>query len=224
MKSKLVERFCSKYFVPSLPGHRIKGNLLYIADVDYLLRGYSFESSAFSKNRFTIEVFIQPLYMPVDYLFFNFGNRLGTLSKESDFWWEYDETKENEMTSDILSMIKKFGEKFLDKGRSLQSFVNEFDKPDILRNPNNKEAVGNAYILLEEYRRPKVLMNGLHHSLVEQINKNPEIDWLTHMDNRVLTLLDLLNKGEFRKAKQQLLDWREYTLSKLKLTGNIIKN
>lgn len=94
MKTQLVRRLSNNYLLPNLPCYKSKGHLIYNGEVSHLLQGFRFESSAFDKDLFTIQVFVQPLFIPVTYLTFGYGNRLGFLSKGKDIWWKYEKSNE----------------------------------------------------------------------------------------------------------------------------------
>jgi hypothetical protein len=60
-----------------LPGFVIKGSLMFLPPVKDLLRGIYFEPSATAKRAFYVTVFVLPLYVPTEHLYFNLGKRIG---------------------------------------------------------------------------------------------------------------------------------------------------
>ncbi len=88
MKVKYVKKLYKNYLSEALPGFGIQGHLVYYEQVEYLLRGFYFESSAFCADDFNIYVFVQPLFIPLTNLWFSFGHRLGELSSKGIAkWW-----------------------------------------------------------------------------------------------------------------------------------------
>src|SRR4051812_10855940 len=59
-------------------GFQRAGTLLFRSPVGHLLHGIEFDSSAFTKTTLYVTAFLQPLYLPVDYVFFTYGGRLRT--------------------------------------------------------------------------------------------------------------------------------------------------
>jgi hypothetical protein len=134
MKSQLVRRLSKMYFLPNLPGYIAKGHLLYQQDLEHILRGFWFESSAFDRDSFTVEVFVQPLYIPVSHLSFTFGHRLGSLGKGYDIWWKYDEETEALMMQEILSFMMSAGIPFLEERSSIEKLINQYINLDLMGN------------------------------------------------------------------------------------------
>ncbi len=161
MKAKIVNHISRKYLLPNLPDFSVKGHLLYHQDIQYLLRGFCFESSAFNRESFTINVFVQPLYVPRNYLSFTIGNRVGLLNKGRDIWWDYEEAQERKIMEEVLSLILSDGIPFLEKHKSLKELTHQYQKSDkgARENKHVIEAVGYAYVLLDDYLNAKKLFD-----------------------------------------------------------------
>jgi len=89
MRDKKLKALIKEYFLPELPEFKWKGRLLYHENIQELLRGVYLDSSGFSVGQFTIEPFIQPLYVPNDSIVLTCGERirdeiLGTWFSVSD--------------------------------------------------------------------------------------------------------------------------------------------
>jgi hypothetical protein len=217
MKSQMVKKLSKNYLLPNLPGFRFKGHMLYHQDLQYLLRGFSFENSAFSQYTFTINVFVQPLYIPRNYLSFGFGERLGLLSKGRDIWWEYTETQEEKIMREILSIIIRDGKPYLEKRESLIDFVRQYHKSDkrTKENKHNREAICYTHALLGDFQRAKNQLDSFIRQISHEIRKYPDERWRTEIQNRAQLILDYLIDQKYENAVQQLNVWRKYTLSSL---------
>lgn len=215
MKTHLVSRLSKKYLLPNLPLYKSKGHIVYHKEIEYFLQGFSFESSAFDKNLFTIYVFVQPLFIPVTYLTLTFGNRLGVLSNSRDIWWKYDESKEDEIMGEILSKINSYGVPFLEERNKLEKFLSKYDKVSLEDNPNKVEGLGYIYVLLGEYPQAMVMLSSFNQVLIKEKKKNNKIVWLIDMQDRVQLILNYLENQNFNGAIIQLNKWRNFTLEKL---------
>jgi hypothetical protein len=108
MKKKQFESVC-KGIVPELPGFVCKGWLLYRHPTNHLLRGFCCNASGFDPTKFTVVVFVLPLYVPTNHVYFLFGGRLKD-DRGCDQWWDVSEPN---LSEDLLSRIKSQGLPFL---------------------------------------------------------------------------------------------------------------
>jgi hypothetical protein len=153
MKATLVNRLSKQYLLSDLPSFSIKGHLLYSLESDYLLHGICFESSSFSSTSFTIEVFVQPLFIPSEYIYFSFGNRLGSMEKGYDYWWEYSTEDEETIMDDIKSIINSKGKEFFKQCKSLKGLILHDFGSSMYTNPGIVSAIYNSLLILRKYKR-----------------------------------------------------------------------
>lgn len=219
MKTQLVSRLSKKYILPHLPFYKRKGHLIYHKDITYFLQGFYFESSAFDKNLFTIEVFVQPLFIPITYITLTYGNRLRFLSKGRDIWWEYDEAKEEELMDEILSMITSFGVPFLEDRNHLDRFILKYGKFGFGDNPHLVEGICYTHVLIGDYLKAKIMLSSFNKVLKKEIEKSPKTEWMVEMKDRTHLIFDFLENQNFVKAKEQLEEWRNFTVEKLGISG-----
>lgn len=219
MKTQLVNRLSKKYILPHLPFYKRKGHLIYHKDITYFLRGFYFESSAFDKNLFTIEVFVQPLFIPITYITLTYGNRLGFLSKDRDIWWEYDDAKEEEIMDEIVSLITSFGVPFLEDCNQLDKFMLKYGKVGLGDNPHIIEEICYTHVLLGDYPKAKKMLSSFNKILKKEIEKSPKTAWMVEMKDRTQLIFDFLENQNFVRAKEQLGQWRNYTVEKLGISG-----
>jgi hypothetical protein len=75
MKKKEFEAI-GKRLLPYLPGFAVKGTLLFMRPIGHTLRAVFFDRSI-DPRKFYVRIFIQPLFVPSQHLYFNIGWRLG---------------------------------------------------------------------------------------------------------------------------------------------------
>jgi hypothetical protein len=122
-----------KALLPELPGFAVKGHLLLIPPVRQVLRGICFEPSGFDKKAFYVNVFILPLCVPTQHLYFNFGNRVG-------IGWSSDAPN---VFSELSLALKREALPFLSRVEDLHDFI-ELAKSFSLQNPHTPEAIAYA--------------------------------------------------------------------------------
>jgi len=219
MKSKLINQLSKQYLLPYLPEFKIKGHLLYLNNNDYFLGGFWFESSSFQANTFVIEAFVQPLFIPSEHLWFNFGTRLKSVTSGCEMWWTYLQDTQNEMMEEVRVLIISQGLKFLHDRLPIDKFLHTYGKDINHPNVNNAESVCYAYLLNNPKKRIQSIihLNVLLKKLQYDIMANPEILWLNEVKERVELIANYMKKNERIKAIDQLNEWKEYTISQLKI-------
>lgn len=217
MRTQIITRLCRRYFLSYFPEFQSKGRILYNKDFHHLLRGFYFESSSFSTNLFTIEVFVQPLYIPDESISFTFGDRLGMIAKRRDIWWEYDETREKQISDEILPMLTSAGVRYLDQRKSIEQFVAANECLVTRDNKYIQEAIGYGYILMNDTNKAMELLNHLYKMLSTDTQKDPSITWVNEQKNRVRLILRHLEEQDNKGAEQLLQQWRNYSVAHLKL-------
>ena len=142
MKKKDVEKFANLHLLPALSGFRVRGHLLYEVPVGNILRAFLFESSGFSATAFYLQVFVQPLYIPSDYLTLNTGRRfLGP--------WEFEAGTEVQLGQRLLSHIHSAGLPFLRAHGTLEGIIRETKaNPSVNVNPHLRQQLAYSLLLL----------------------------------------------------------------------------
>ena len=217
MKGREFERLIKKHLLPHLPGFKVKKAELFIYPINYLLRAFSFESSQFDPNNFTIEVFVQPLYIPQDFISFNIGSRLAMVAGLGDRWWKYSPEEETFIMNEILSLMQQYGVPFLQRIQTPMDLVEEIkrefpkeDYPDSYYN----EIIAFSFILSEKFKDALQELNRLIYILKEF----PELEeWQLDRMKRAETLRDMLKKNKKQEAIQLLKEWTVYTARNLRL-------
>ena len=128
MKSNLIKALFNKQIRELLISRDLecKNHLLYHEIKSGLLRGFCFNSSAFSANQFEIVVFVMPLYVPLDFISLNFGYFLRNPIKRQ--WWEYDENRLEQLGAELASVINQADQDFLSKIDDVAGFYRYYKK------------------------------------------------------------------------------------------------
>jgi len=112
MKRKELESLL-KELLPNLPGFAVKGALLFQQPIGPILKGVYLDTSINSR-KFYAQLFVQPLFVPVEYLTFSFGWRLDNRSWDADA----PDTPEN-----LYHRIRKDGLPFLSRVSKPLDFI-----------------------------------------------------------------------------------------------------
>lgn len=206
MKRLEFEKFASKLLIPELPGFAVKGHLIFRLPVGSLLRGFIFDSSGFSRETFNPDVFVQPLYVPNDYITMTLGRRLlGVWKFRAD-----DET----LATKLLASMRKEGFPLLDELGSPEKIASNAER---LKSPENhyvRQAAAYSLALIGEDRQAIKRLDELLVMLREMgagIQK-----WALKVHNEVANFRETLVSRP-SEARKQLADWTEQTRQKLGL-------
>ncbi|WP_337040317.1 hypothetical protein [Emticicia sp. 17c] len=127
MKAKILKTFFNKEIKPNLVSQDwiCKNHLIYkeIGNSE-LLRGFCFNSSAFSITQFEVIAFIQPLYVPCPFIFLTFGQLVK--SPENMQWWDYIEDNKAELGEKLANYINQIDDNFLSKVTNADLFYRVF--------------------------------------------------------------------------------------------------
>ena len=117
MARSKMQQVIKEIILPHFTMFKQKGRLIFIDDTQELLRGIYFDSSSFIKDAYTVEAFIQPLYLKGEYLIFNFGDRI-----RDDIGHEWHSLEDKECSSLILVLVER-GLEFVNQGPKCQGFL-----------------------------------------------------------------------------------------------------
>lgn len=106
MKAREFESLTRRHLLAHLPGFDCKGPLLFVRPVHYLLRGFYFNRSDLDSRGFYLYRFIQPLYVPLPHISFNFGRRLSGRTGDS---WQIPLEQTKTIMAEVLSVIQSQG-------------------------------------------------------------------------------------------------------------------
>jgi len=215
VKQRQFQRLIKQHLLKDLPGFDVQGSLLYEKDFDYLLKGICFDSSGYNKTYFTGWVFVQPLYLPSDHLFFNFGDRFGSLSGGGDGWWDMEGRDEKSVMWEVYDRISTEGLPFLRKFSGPKDFTGKrFDELGFMsEEPFQVQIKASSLFLIGEFKKGVKEVEALE-ALMEKIDK--EDNSRDHMKPHVMALRKAVDAGP-DAVKKQLDEWTEYTIENLKL-------
>lgn len=183
-----------KELLSSLPGFSIRGSLMFLPPVEELVRGFSFEGSSFDKTSFYVSVFVLPLCVPTEYLYFNFGNRVRH-GRGADRW----SIDRPHLLEELGAALKGQALEFLRPIELLYDFV-KVAKSFPLSNPHTRQAIAYALIRVGEFKKGASVLN----ELLRQLDLKS--DWQREMAERAESLRGklILNPAE---AQRQLETW-----------------
>jgi hypothetical protein len=99
MRGREFERYARHSLLPRLPaGFTARRSLVFKVTAGNVLHGITTDSSAFTTD-FYVWVFVQPLYVPSEYIVLNFGDRVGGGARR----WSRDEMQGGSLTEAVVS-------------------------------------------------------------------------------------------------------------------------
>jgi hypothetical protein len=221
MKGSYLRKLYKNYFSGQFPdGFIYRGHLIYHRQLEYILRGFCFEDSAFETNSFNLYVFVQPLFIPSTYLWFNFGIRLGQLSsKGNDFWWTITPDNEADIMSEVIGLMKGPGLKFLENIQN-PGDLNKFYETKLIKTPRDytaHEALAYALVITQEYKAARKSLLRLEKLLKGEIENNPHINWLADILRRVSVVNELISQDKLEESINLMCTWSNFTIDALRL-------
>jgi tellurite resistance protein len=221
MKGRQIERLARKHLLPVLPEFAGRGSLVYRRPVGHLLYALSFDTSSFTSSRIFVEAFVQPLFVPVDCLWFTFGDRLGETRR--DEWWDVDEENPDPTFAAIAEVVRRDALPFFSQLDGLDGFcdviprwasasrkklksLQSMDDPVVL------EALGYAELLRGRKDEALQLLN----AAVDSEHEDGEYGNAERLANLQHTL-DLVQRLGLEAGQAQLAEWRAQTIRNLKI-------
>ena|SRR5712692_1742177 len=202
-----VKRFqaLAKRLLPHLGGYTCRRDLIYATPVAHVLRGFCFETSAFDATSFYVYVFFLPLYVPTQYLYFNFGERLRYRGR--DGWSITDSNVEEKLLESIRIQGLPFlagVEEPLELAKVTRSRFGE------LKNPHTWEAIAYSLIMGNDHGSAHAAFDRLLASL------DLGVEWQQQIKLRAEEVKNKLESNP-EDAKRQLEEWELSTLANLGL-------
>ncbi len=195
--------------LPSLPGCRAKGKLLVYLPLGHVLRAIAFESSAFSATPFYVNVFVQPLYVPIQYLTLTLGVRLRGL-------WEWEEGREQDLAHRLAQAIQREGMPLLNACGTPEKLAGNASKFVSTRNPHIQEAIAYSLAFIGSSARGIEALDRLTSELHAEFGLAPTTEWVQEMLHRTEQVRERL-KSSITEARQLLTEWESSTIKNLGL-------
>ena len=168
MRRQIVEKLAKEYLLSDLPGFVVTRGILHKSPIEGLLRGFWFDSSALDKYTAYVYVFVQPLYVPSESLFFTFGKTLGypfgfMLSNDG---WDLDPKTWESSARLLLKTMVRHGLPFLRKRDSVELFIRNLKYGVRFENTIfDREALANSLAWLGEYTEAAKRLKSLIRSI-----------------------------------------------------------
>jgi hypothetical protein len=191
-----------KNLLPNLPGFSIRGSLMFLPPVKETLRGFSFEGSSFDKTSFYVNMFVLPLCVPTEYLYFNFGNRVRH-GRGADRW----SIDRPDLLEELGGALKRQALEFLRPIESLFDFV-KVAKSFPLTNINTREAIAYSLVRVGEFQEGRAALG----ELLQQVDTKSE--WQRAIAERAETLDRKLALNPV-EGQRQVENWEAQTLKNL---------
>jgi hypothetical protein len=166
MKKTAVRHIYDKIY-SEIPDYGRKDHLLVRIPIRSLLYGILFDSSAFSKEAFYINIFVQPLYIPKEYLVLTFGIRVPGV-------WEYEISHIDILSKRILAAIQDHALPFHQRFSTLELFYRNAESTFSPKNIHLQQALVLTAMYLDKDREAQEHFDILRH-LVDQ--SDPKISW-----------------------------------------------
>jgi len=181
-----------------LPGFRVKGSLMFIPPCKHLLRGIYFEPSAADGRSFYVWVFVLPLFVPTEHLYFNLGKRIGS-------GWNADSP---DLLIELCEAIKREALPFLNSMGTLKGLTETpiENSPDI----RAQQAIAYGLAITGDIEQALIALDLLILSL------DVEFPWQQAIKDKAQELSSML-KQDPSLALRCLQTWEAETIRNLKL-------
>lgn len=192
----------AKQLLPIMPEFAIKGPMMIMQPMEHILRGVYFENSAYDKSIY-LWVFVMPLFVPNQHIYFNFGYRI---SRPNNELWQPDS---DHFLNDLKQVLTE-QLPFLYNVKSLDDFIKTVRAQNNLQDLNAQEAI--AYSLV---------LNGNTVEAVSALSTliplfDTESPWQVTMQERACTLKTTLEESP-SDAIKLLHGWEAETIKNLNL-------
>ncbi len=209
MKASRLKPLFQQYLMPILPGFAFKGSLIYSDPLEYLLRGFSFDSAAHNKDGVRGYYFVQPLYVPKPYIYYTYG---GELTPGEVFTPD----NEQEIMQKFLNSIQRKGLPFLNAISVPADLAHRAGRIADSSEVHVKETIVYSLLLSGEYTKGQNELSRLLPYIRKEMDKYPNLVWLGDNLMRCERILRELNISP-ETALSTLNEWRKFTLQSLKL-------
>lgn len=214
MRTREVEKYLRKYLAPHLERFEVHKRLVYKIPPKPFISGLYFDEPSRSPTKLFVWVFVQPTFVPREYIGFSFGNVIGKISGGGRKSWGIEKGSEGESFQEILRYIHQEGLPYLDSQDTPWKFIDFYEHKAVPPHVIVMEAF--AYSLLLEGQDDEAeakLIDMLNIITDENIKKSP---WLVDYKHRANIILDLLSTSH-ESTIDQLDLWSKETLNNIGL-------
>ncbi len=209
MNTKEIQKNLIKPVINYLNGdfRTVKGNFLIKYPIEDIITGFCFERSS-TKNNFYLWFFAQPLYLPSNYFYLSFGDRIKNKNK-TESWSLVDTPNFSKNTIEELISELQSNLTFVEEMRSPNFFYSHYKEvSESIKNWRlNETLVYTAFWLKKPEARTKAI------SLIKYIEKNDDlsIDWVKECRDSLQELVNSIDPIMILKK------YKEQTIINLKL-------
>jgi hypothetical protein len=204
-----------RYLEPRLPGYVTIRGLLLRHEIEWVLTGLLFESSAYRKERFDVTAIAMPLYVPAEVLVLDTGipvrGRTGV--------WEIDQGTEEEVMRGLCEAALSEALPFMEAASTPSGLAEHVEREQTpTRNPRTWEKIAYSHVLADrtEAARQALSTAMAAHDAARAQSRELGLPERTGTGDRLSLIGDLLEAGR-DDAVAQLARWREMTLENLGL-------
>lgn len=197
-----------------------KARLALRTPIGPFIQGYLFESSSFSKTSFYLTVFIQPTYVPADYIFLTYGGRLKNADGIRGFELNLDDPLST--VEECLSAIRTEGEGFLNKVETVLDFATLSEAAPRM---GDIHWIKDDIHVLEARAYSWALAGNIGKAIkcLAQIEKKvakdrDDSDWVLELAERTKEMSRRLKNGDFTEFRAIVGDWRNRLLCAQRLS------
>jgi hypothetical protein len=214
MRTRAVAKYLRKYIAPHLDGFEVYGRLLYKRPPTPFISGFYFDEPSYNPRKLFTWAFVQPMFVPAEYIQFSFGNLIGKISGGGRKSWVIEDGSEEDTFEEILGKIHQEGLPYLGSRDTPRTFIDFYRYKAVPPHVIVMEAFAYSLLLegLDDEAAAK-LTEMMHIINEENIKKSP---WLVDYRHRANIILNLLNTSH-ESAINQLGLWSNETLNNLGL-------
>jgi hypothetical protein len=208
VKGRELERLNRRYVEPIIPGFVAHRSLVLRQPLGDVLAGLAFDSSAFSATAFDVSAFVQPLYLPAEYVILSFGHHQFAFG-------DLEKAPEEEVYASLTDAIRKYAVPIFDRVQTPLDLAYVAPTLWYRDGRDTQEVVGLSFAAAGELDRARDVLSQLAaRERDEPDERRPDLSAarLARVEEVVAALAD----GQ--KATATLLAlWREETIDALRL-------
>lgn len=211
MNSRVFKRFFLNHLAAQLPEFGFTRNLIYALPLDYVLNAVIFQSSPYNKSRQTLEMYTQPLFVPMAGDVMMINEQLG--------YFDLDSEDEESVAKKVISLVNNKVLPVFSQYTSIpEDIITLFARPDARnQDPYRMEALAYAFVLVGEWTEASATLEKLLHQLSEDLTQFPDLTYIPEWMERLTQMLALV-KSQSPLALETLEGYRTTALHDLRVT------
>jgi hypothetical protein len=208
VKGTYVKKIWTRYLADDYPEHVCKGSLVFKRPLQWFIRGFYFDSSAYSSDTCSLRAFAMMVLPPFHSVAFQFGDTIAYFNMNS--------ANEALVMPIVMDAIRSKGVSIVSQFDDINGLLAMSGEIKQAGGINDKECLAYAYILIGQYEEVKPLVAAIVPRCLDHMAKFPAGTWTKEMKDRVELISALVDQDPVL-AVHQLKEWRMVTLRNLKL-------